>query len=97
MGKKKLEKIRQQLPKIWNRDSRGAKPNPVNLLHIVPDFDSLNNIAEQIVSLTTNLDTDETKKRALEILKDTKEKLTSISDMTLGEKVSHKQLIESSN
>ena len=96
VGKKKLEKIRQQYPKIWNRDNRGAKPNPVNTLECVPDFDSLNNIAEQIVSLTYNLDTDETKVRAFEILKDTEDKMKEITKMTLTQATERKQLTQSS-
>ena len=96
LGKKKLERIRQQYPKIWNRDNRGAKPNPVNTLECIPDFDSLNNIAEQIVSLTYNLDTDETKVRAFEILKDTEDKLKGISTMSLTQPVENKQLTQSS-
>ncbi len=96
VGKKKLERIRQQYPKIWNRDNRGAKPNPVNTLECVPDFDSLNNIAEQIVSLTYNLDTDETKVRAFEILKDTEDKMKEITKMTLTQATERKQLTQSS-
>tara|TARA_Y100001968_G_scaffold6371_1_gene5483 strand:+ start:158 stop:754 length:597 start_codon:yes stop_codon:yes gene_type:complete len=96
VGKKKLEKIRQQYPKIWDRDNRGAKPNPVNTLECVPDFDSLNNIAEQIVALTYNLDTDETKVRAFEILKDTEDKLKGISSTTLTQPIENKQLTQSS-
>ena len=96
VGKKKLERIRQQYPKIWNRDNRGAKPNPVNTLECVPDFDSLNNIAEQIVSLTYNLDTDETKVRAFEILKDTEDKMKEITSMTLAQSTERKQLTQCS-
>ena len=96
VGKKKLEKIRQQYPKIWDRDNRGAKPNPVNTLECVPDFESLNTIAEQIVSLTYNLDTDETKVRAFEILKDTEDKLKGITSMTLTQQAENKQLTQSS-
>ena len=96
VGKKKLERIRQQYPKIWDRDNRGAKPNPVNTLECIPHFDSLNNIAEQIVSLTYNLDTDETKVRAFEILKDTEDKLKGISTMSLTQPVENKQLTQSS-
>jgi hypothetical protein len=96
VGKKKLERIRQQYPKIWDRDNRGAKPNPVNTLECVPDFESLNTIAEQIVSLTYNLDTDETKVRAFEILKDTEDKLKGITSMTLTQSAENKQLTQSS-
>ena len=96
LGKKKLERIRQQYPKIWDRDKRGAKPNPVNTLECVPDFDSLNTIAEQIVSLTYNLDTDETKVRAFEILKDTEDKMKEITNMTLTQSTERKQLTQSS-
>ena len=96
VGKKKIEGIRQKHPKIWDRDNRGAKPNPVNTLECVPDFDSLNNIAEQIVALTYNLDTDETKVRAFEILKDTEDKLKGISSTTLAQPIENKQLTQSS-
>ena len=58
--------------------------------------DSLNNIAEQIVSLTYNLDTDETKVRAFEIQKDTEDKLKGISTMSLAQPVENKQVTQSS-
>jgi len=81
--KNKLEEIRQKFPKI-ERDPRGAKPNPLNRLHRVEDSNSLDEATEHIMLLTKKLDTNEAKTEALEILKDTEERLSRLTTRQLA-------------
>ena len=80
ISKHKLEAIRQKFPKI-ERDPKGAKPNPLNRLHRVEDTNPLDDVTEHIILMTKKLDTNEAKTEALEILKDTEERLSRLSKL----------------